>query len=68
METTHPTIDDVAVDLLHEEHRLAELEDRLRRLELETTAGEVRRVASALENSRTTLRRIMCHQRKLAAG
>jgi hypothetical protein len=55
MDSTHPTIDDVAGELLREEHRLTELEDRLRRLELETTAGEVARVAIALQRTRSML-------------
>jgi len=68
MDSTFPTIDDIAGELLREEHRLTEVEDRLRRLELEATAGDVHRVASALEHSRTMLAAIGCRQRKLAAG
>lgn len=55
MDSTQPTIDDVAGELLREERRLTELEDRLRRLELETTAGDVARVAIALQRTRSML-------------
>jgi hypothetical protein len=49
------SIDEVAGELLREELRLGEIEDRLRRLELERTAGDVRVIASALSKTREAL-------------
>ena len=52
---TGMTIEAVADELRREEHRLGEIEDRLRRIEQERTAGEIRAVAGALARTRHVL-------------